>query len=900
MRLLRLLAPPPASVVSLSPNTVAQNASNVAITVSGSSSNGSGFFDPGAGFARRLAASLSGSGITVTGVNFISPTSLGLTVSAAGAALGARTLTVTNPDGQTAQLVSALTVVAGTNTAPTANADAATTAFGVTLSRSAASGVLANDTDPQSDPLTAQLVTDVANGTLTLNTNGSFTYVPANGFAGADSFTYRAFDGALQSNVATVSIIVSANQAPTITAPATQTVFDPGTGVSVGPLAFTVGDPEGASLTVTRASSNTAVVPLAGVVLSGSGASRTVTVSTAGATTGGSSTITLTASDGFAATNAPFTMNVTRSTPPVAATESYETSFDTQLVVSAPGVLQNDTDVDAQTLTAVLASTTSHGALTLASNGGFTYLPAVGYIGPDSFSYRASDGVLTSNVVIVSITVTSNHAPSLTPPANASVVDFGSGATAGPLAFTVADFEGTPLVVTASSSNQAIVANGGLVLGGSGGGRTIAVSSVPGTVGGTATITLFVSDGQVVTTGTFTVTVTPQRGRPQSVAVVVTRNVAAFTWQAPPFSVEPVVGYLLDAGFSPGTTAVTLAIGNTSAFSVSAPDGVYHVRLRAQTTGGFSAPSNELVVGTGQAVPPLAPLRLLASVQGNAVRLQWTENPIRPGDHRLPAAGRPLGGRDEHRRGAVCGHGAQLRGDRAYRHLLRADGRDQRLWCRPSLERSGARGVFRRLHHPGDAPRCRCDRGARGHRRVVEPTGRRRDPHQLPRPRGHGSRPVGSRRLRARRHVHLHRRCGPGRPVLHPDPGREWLRILRAVERGLGGGAVIGCLSLGLAPSLDRGPVGSPMLVAGPGTFAGSHSGDRPWLGLAPPLDHPVTGLAGWHSADRVPSESDACRWAWHLRWIAVPSEVRCLSLGLAPPLDRTSVTGPTSVTDPT
>jgi VCBS repeat-containing protein len=77
-----------------------------------------------------------------------------------------------------------------------------------TLSVSAP-GVLANDTDANGDPLSASKVTDPANGSLTLNANGSFTYTPAAGFNGTDTFTYRASDGALQSNTATVTITVS-------------------------------------------------------------------------------------------------------------------------------------------------------------------------------------------------------------------------------------------------------------------------------------------------------------------------------------------------------------------------------------------------------------------------------------------------------------------------------------------------------------------------------------------------------------------------------------------------------------------------------------------------------------------------------------------------------------------
>ena len=62
----------------------------------------------------------------------------------------------------------------------------------------AAAGVLANDTDADRDPLTAVVATRPAHGTLTLNANGSFTYTPAAGYVGTDSFTYMANDGAAQ------------------------------------------------------------------------------------------------------------------------------------------------------------------------------------------------------------------------------------------------------------------------------------------------------------------------------------------------------------------------------------------------------------------------------------------------------------------------------------------------------------------------------------------------------------------------------------------------------------------------------------------------------------------------------------------------------------------------------
>jgi len=59
-------------------------------------------------------------------------------------------------------------------------------------------------------------VVDVpAHGTVTLNTDGTFVYIPEANFFGTDSFTYRLNDGPLDSNLATVNVTVSAvNDAP--------------------------------------------------------------------------------------------------------------------------------------------------------------------------------------------------------------------------------------------------------------------------------------------------------------------------------------------------------------------------------------------------------------------------------------------------------------------------------------------------------------------------------------------------------------------------------------------------------------------------------------------------------------------------------------------------------------
>src|SRR6185503_5819605 len=71
-----------------------------------------------------------------------------------------------------------------------------------------APGVLANDSDLDGLTLTAVSITGPVHGTLTLNLDGSFTYVPAPQDNGPDAFTYEADNGVSRSATATVNITV--------------------------------------------------------------------------------------------------------------------------------------------------------------------------------------------------------------------------------------------------------------------------------------------------------------------------------------------------------------------------------------------------------------------------------------------------------------------------------------------------------------------------------------------------------------------------------------------------------------------------------------------------------------------------------------------------------------------
>lgn len=90
---------------------------------------------------------------------------------------------------------------------------------------------------------------------------------------------------------------------------------------------------------------------------------------------------------------------------PVAVADEFVTHRNRPLTIGVPGVLKNDKDVDGDALTAKIEKLPENGTLTLNENGSFQYTPAEGYAGPDSFTYRTSDGVVASEAAKVSLSV---------------------------------------------------------------------------------------------------------------------------------------------------------------------------------------------------------------------------------------------------------------------------------------------------------------------------------------------------------------------------------------------------------------------------------------------------------------------------------------------------------------
>lgn len=140
------------------------------------------------------------------------------------------------------------------------------------------------------------------------------------------------------------------------------------------------------------------------------------------------------------------TRTIPSNTPPTVVDDAYSVDEDTILSIPAPGVLGNDVDVDGDVLTAVKVSDPNNGAVTLNTDGSFTYLPNANFNGLDSFTYKANDGKLDSNVATVTITVN--------PVNDAPVASDDAGTTDEDMALTIdvlandGDVDNDPLAIT--------------------------------------------------------------------------------------------------------------------------------------------------------------------------------------------------------------------------------------------------------------------------------------------------------------------------------------------------------------------------------------------------------------------------------------------------------------------
>jgi VCBS repeat-containing protein len=269
-----------------------------------------------------------------------------------------------------------------TNTPPVAVADN----FGIDYQNR---NVLANDSDADEDTLTAILVNGPANGSLTLNPDGTFSYIPNEGFFGTDSFTYQAQRrhghqqhrhchpggaGAEVQNTPPVAV-------------------DDNFGLNFEGQNVLANDTDADEDTLTA-------------VLVNGPANGSLTLNPDG-------TFSYSPNEGFFGTDS-FTYQATDGTDSSnTATRAAEHPASVTLNFAGQNVLANDTDADEDTLTAVLVNGPANGSLTLNPDGTFTYTPNTEFFGTDSFTYQADDGTDVSNIATVTLEIPE---PPNTPP----------------------------------------------------------------------------------------------------------------------------------------------------------------------------------------------------------------------------------------------------------------------------------------------------------------------------------------------------------------------------------------------------------------------------------------------------------------------------------------------------
>lgn len=281
------------------------------------------------------------------------------------------------------------TVTITVNRPPVAVNDSATTQPNTTVTVN----VLANDSDPENQPLTMTAVTQGTNGAVTFTATG-VVYTPNAAFTGVDTFTYTISDGQLPvpgTATGTVTVTVVGNHLPVANAQSVSVTEDIAKTIT---LTATDADPAD---TLTFA---VVAVPAHGT-LSGTGANLTYTPAP---NYNGPDNFTFNANDGKADSNVA-TVSLTIvpvNDAPVAVANTYAVNKQTSFTVPASGVLANDSDVDGDPLTAAQRSNPS-GTVSLNADGSFTYTTTAGYVGTRVFKYRANDGLLNSADVTVTL-----------------------------------------------------------------------------------------------------------------------------------------------------------------------------------------------------------------------------------------------------------------------------------------------------------------------------------------------------------------------------------------------------------------------------------------------------------------------------------------------------------------
>ncbi|MCB1521396.1 MAG: cadherin-like domain-containing protein, partial [Hyphomicrobiaceae bacterium] len=379
------------------------------------------------------------------------------------------------------------------NDAPVAQNDAFTTDEDVQLS----GNVLADngngaDSDPNSNPVTVSLVTDVSNGTLVLNPNGSFTYTPNQNFNGPDSFTYEIDDGNGGTDTATATITVDAvNDAPSgaPTATLANGTEDTAYTVSAADLLAGFSDVDLDVLSVAN------LVASAGTVTDNLDGTYTVALP---ANFNGTVTLTYDVSDGtdsLTGQTLDFTVDAVNDPPTGAPTATLANGIeDIDYTVSAADLLAGFSDVDMDLLS-VANLVASAGTVTDNLDGTYTVALPANFNGTVTLTYDVTDGTDSLTGQTLDFTVDAvNDVPTGAPTATLANGTEDTAYTVS-AADLLAGFSDVDLDLLSVAN---LVASAGTVTDNLDGTYTVAL---PANFNGTVTLTYDVSDGTDSLTG---------------------------------------------------------------------------------------------------------------------------------------------------------------------------------------------------------------------------------------------------------------------------------------------------------------------------------------------------------------------------------------------------------------
>ncbi|GCL62425.1 Ig-like domain-containing protein [Pseudaquabacterium pictum] len=403
--------------------------------------------------------------------------------ASAGGTAGVYSVAVTASDGLGGTASQTFDFTAS-NPGSTANADSASG-----NEDSAITGnVLANDSDD--DLVTTTIATPPAHGSVTLNTDGSYTYTPAANHSGSDGFVYTVTDAQGATATATVTLSITAINdapAPSSTPLAAATGLD-GSAVSIATAAaFTDVDGDTLSYSAIGLPPGLSIDASTGLI------SGTLSAAASAGGTAGVYTVTVTASDGLGGT-ASQTFDFTASNPgPTANADSASGNEDSAITGN---VLANDSDDDS--LTATLVSGPAHGSVTLNTDGGYAYTPGVNFNGSDSFVYTVTDAqgaTATATVTISVAPVNDGPGASGTPLAAATGLDGSAVSIATAAGFTDVDGDTLSYSATGLPPGLGIDASTGVITG-----RLSGAASAGG-ISGVYVVTVTASDGLGGTSG---------------------------------------------------------------------------------------------------------------------------------------------------------------------------------------------------------------------------------------------------------------------------------------------------------------------------------------------------------------------------------------------------------------